>query len=216
MTTAAEPMAVDRADVRTIVGGGVKLGILTAVGVVAFALLARAMSGNTETLVLSLLVLAGGVVFGYLPALWTRPRSADGIAWCTLLGLLGAVAFTVLDVVLLRPLSVYHWTWDAIGGGSGFWYIPVWWMGSAFLAWLGGMVVAYAAQGGRRAGPALRQLGLRTKGVDAQAKEGCRPALLLQRGVDDQMGPAVRFGPRDLRLRGLPVHWLDQLPHCIR
>ena len=163
MTTAAEPMVVDRADVRTIVGGGVKLGILTAVGVVAFALLARAMSGNTETLVLSLLVLTGGVVFGYLPALWTRPRSADGIAWCTLLGLLGAVAFTVLDVVLLRPLSVYHWTWDAIGGGSGFWYIPVWWMGSAFLAWLGGMVVAYAAQGGRDPQPLVQ--GLQTGGI---------------------------------------------------
>lgn len=163
MTTAAEPMAVDRADVRTIVGGGVKLGILTAVGVVAFALLVRAMSGNTETLVLSLLVLTGGVVFGYLPALWTRPRSADGIAWCTLLGLLGAVAFTVLDVVLLRPLSVYHWTWDAIGGGSGFWYIPVWWMGSAFLAWLGGMVVAYAAQGGRDPQPLVQ--GVQTGGI---------------------------------------------------
>ena len=43
-------------------------------------------------------------------------------------------------------MKLYHWTWDAIGGGTGFWYIPVWWMGSAFLAWLGAMVTAYRAR----------------------------------------------------------------------
>lgn len=155
MTSATQTTSIDRADVRTIVGAGVRLGLVTTVGVVAFALVSRALSGMAETMVQSVLVFAGGVVFAYLPSVWIRPRSADGIAWATMVGLLGALVFTVLDVAALRPASVYHWTWDAIGGGSGFWYIPVWWMGSAFLAWLGGIVVAYAARGGRESNPLL-------------------------------------------------------------
>ena len=141
MTAAATPVS-ERYDVRTIVGGGIQLGVLTTVGVVVFALLSRVLTGTTEVIVQSLLVFAGGAVFAYLPSVRVRPRSADAIAWAAMLGLLGAVTFTVLDTAVLRPLDLYHWTWDEIGGGSGFWYIPVWWMGSAFLAWLGGMVAA--------------------------------------------------------------------------
>lgn len=139
MTFAAEPAGMERYDVRTIVGGGVILGAVTALGVAVFALISRSLAaGTTETVVQSLLVLAGAAVFSYLPAHWVRPRTADGIAWAALLGLLGAAAFTVIDTAVLRPLDLYHWTWDEIGGSSGFWYVPVWWMGSAFLAWLGG------------------------------------------------------------------------------
>jgi hypothetical protein len=139
---------MERTDVRTIVGGGIKLGLITAVGVAAFALLSRGMTGTTETLVQSALVLAGGLVFSYYPALQVHPRTADSIAWAALVGLLGALAFTVIDTAVLRPLDLYHWTWDEIGGGSGFWYIPVWWMGAALLAWLGSWVVAeHAARG---------------------------------------------------------------------
>lgn len=140
--TAAVSATTEQYDVRTIVGGGMQLGIVTTIGVAVFALLSRALSGTSETLVQSGLVLLGGIVFSYFPSVRVRPRSADAIAWASLLGLLGALTFTVLDTAILRPLDLYHWTWDEIGGGSGFWYIPVWWMGSAFLAWLGGMVSA--------------------------------------------------------------------------
>jgi hypothetical protein len=136
---------MERTDVRTIVGGGIKLGILMAVGVTAFALLSRVMTGLAETVVQSLLVLVGAALCSFLPALWVRPRSTDAIAWAALVGLLGALAFTVLDIVLLRPLALYHWTWDQIGGGSGFWYIPVWWILAALLAWLGGWIEALSA-----------------------------------------------------------------------
>jgi hypothetical protein len=151
---------VDRADVRTIVTGGILLGILTTIGVTVFALLSRALSGTTEVLVQTVLIVAGGIVWSYLPAVWIRPRSADGIAWASMVGLLGALAFTVLDTAILRPLNLYHWTWDAIGGGSGFWYIPVWWMGSALVAWLGGYVVALVAR--RNAEPAPVAVGVQT------------------------------------------------------
>lgn len=148
MTSAVEPL-VERADVRTIVGGGVVLGVLTALGVAVFSLGARALSGTAEVVVESAVVLVGGAIAGYLPAHWVRPRHVDGIAWAALIGLVGSLAFTVLDAVLLRPVGLYHWTWDAIGGGSGFWYIPVWWMGSATLAWLGAWVCSVLARGGR-------------------------------------------------------------------
>src|SRR5207247_2124134 len=36
----------------------------------------------------------------------------------------------------------YPWTWDAVGGGSTWWYLPMWWMLGTYLAWLGGMVWA--------------------------------------------------------------------------
>lgn len=137
MTSAAGPTAQVRADLGTIVGGGAKLGLMTTVGVVAFALLSRTLDGAVETGLQCLLILIGGLVFSYLPAIWVRPKDVDSIAWAALIGLLGALVFTVLDTAILRPVNLYHWSWDEIGGGSGFWYIPVWWMGSATLAWLG-------------------------------------------------------------------------------
>src|SRR3990172_1794464 len=145
MTSLAAPAVTSRTDVRTIVGGGIKLGIATAIGVVAFASLSRTLAGRAEVVVQSLLILAGGTVFSYAPSYWVRPRGVDAIAWAALMGLLGSVAFTIVDTVVLRPVDLYHWTWDAIGGGSGFWYVPVWWMGSCFLAWLGAWVHSLGA-----------------------------------------------------------------------
>jgi hypothetical protein len=150
MTAVVEPVG-ERYDVRTIVGSGVKLGVITALAVAVFALASRALAGTAETAVQFLLVFVGGALASYLPAVWVRPRSADAIAWAALVGLLGALVFTVLDTVLLRPLGFYHWTWDAIGGGSGFWYVPVWWMGAAVLAWLGSWIAALGF--GARAAP---------------------------------------------------------------
>jgi len=166
MTSAAGPSVAEHSDVRTIVGGGAKLGGITAVGVVVFALLSRMLSGSVEIIVQSVLVFAGVVVFAYVPAAWVRPRGVDGIGWTSLVGLLGSLCFTVVDTAVLRPVKLYHWTWDQIGGGSGFWYIPVWWMGSAFLAWLGGWVWTrsggenVAARAGQTAGIGIVLFGI--------------------------------------------------------
>lgn len=150
MTSVGETAGVDQSGWRSIVRAGVQVGVVTAVGVVAFVLASRGMVGTTETVVQSILVLAGGAVFAYLPSGLLRPYDAESIAWAAMIGLLGALVFTVIDTVLLRPLNLYHWTWDAIGGGSGFWYIPVWWMGSAVLAWLGAWVTALGNRGAGR------------------------------------------------------------------
>ena len=149
MTSAAGAAGAEHADARTIITGGIKLGILTAAGVAVFVLLSMAMTGTPEIVVQSLLVLVGGITFSFVPALWVQPRSTDGIAWTALVGLLGALTFTVFDTALLRPLDLYPWTWDMIGGGSGFWYIPVWWILAAVLAWLGGWNWAAAGRDGK-------------------------------------------------------------------
>ena len=146
MTSVGESTAVADSDWRTIVRAGVQLGVVTGVGVAVFALLSRGMVGTTEIIVQSVLILVGGAVFAYFPSMLLRPRDTDGIAWAAMIGLVGALVFTVIDTVLLRPINLYHWTWDAIGGGSGFWYIPVWWMGAVFLAWLGAWVVAASSR----------------------------------------------------------------------
>ena len=148
MTSAVQPADQVGYDVRTIVGSGIKLGIVTTVGVVVFALISRLIGGTVEVAVQSILVLLGGLVFSFLAATWMKPHDVDSIAWTSLVGLLGALTFTILDTAVLRPLNLYHWTWDQIGGGSGFWYIPVWWMGSATLAWLGAWIYSLASRGG--------------------------------------------------------------------
>jgi len=155
MTAAVEPALIERSDPRAIVGGGAILGVITAVGVVVFALASRPLEGVTEVVVQSLLVVVGGGVFAYFPSMRIQPRSVDSIAWAGLTGLMGALFFTVVDTAVLRPLDVYYWTWDAIGGGSGWWYVPVWWMGSATLAWLGGWVTANVADHGSVSIPAI-------------------------------------------------------------
>ncbi|MSR07342.1 MAG: hypothetical protein EXR93_09800 [Gemmatimonadetes bacterium] len=144
-----------RYDARTVVVGGIQIGAATAGGVVLFALLSRAMTGTAEAIVQSLLVLAGGALVTYWPAAIVRPREVDTIGWTSLLGYVGAVTFTIADIALLRPVHLYHWTWDAIGGGSGFWYLPIWWMGATFLAGVGATVYSYQPPG---AGPKAPRL----------------------------------------------------------
>ncbi len=146
MNSAAQVSDVDRSEVSLIVGSGLKIGVITTIGVAAFALVSRPLDGMVETVVQSIFILVGMAIFSYLPANFVRVRTIDGVGWAMLVGLLGALFFTVFDTVILRPVDLYHWTWDAIGGGSGFWYIPVLWMGSAFLAWLGAWVVATSSQ----------------------------------------------------------------------
>src|SRR5213079_3031949 len=108
----------------------------------------------------ALVVLAAAVVAAFFPAQWTAARGTEGIAGAAAVGLVGTVVFSAIDIVLLRPFQAYPWTWDAIGGGSTWWYLPIWWMLGTFLAWTGGIVSAARAARGetslvRAATPAL-------------------------------------------------------------
>lgn len=136
----------DRSDFRTVTVGGALVGLVTGIAVVLVVAASRtpagdAVRGGAEALV----VLAAGVVVAFWPAQWTAARGTEGIGGAAAVGLVGTVVFSAIDIVLLRPFKAYPWTWDAIGGGSTWWYLPVWWMLGTFLAWMGGIVTARQA-----------------------------------------------------------------------
>ena len=154
MSATATATASDRSDFRTVMVGGTQVGVLTAVAVVVFLLVSRQVTAVVPQRVLeALVVLATGLAVSFLPARLTQARHVEGIAGAAAIGLWGTVVFTVLDIVLLRPFKAYPWTWDAIGGGSTWWYLPIWWMLGTFLAWTGGIVSAKRAVRGETSLP---------------------------------------------------------------
>src|SRR6266480_5299940 len=101
----------------------------------------------------TIIVLAGGVAAAFLPGFFAASRTTQGVASAAAIGLWGTIVFMAIDIVVLRPMNhvvgTYPWTWDAVGGGSTWWYLPIWWMLGTFLAWMGGLVTAgRAARGG--------------------------------------------------------------------
>jgi hypothetical protein len=161
MSATAAPAASDRSDFRTVTLGGAKIGAGTALAVVLFLAASRlvpdvgALRGGVEALI----VLAAGVALSFLPAQFSAARQVEGIAGAAAIGLVGTIVFMAIDIALFRPLKAYPWTWDAIGGGSTWWYLPVWWMLGTFLAWMGGILTArQAARGGSDATLAQRAM----------------------------------------------------------
>jgi hypothetical protein len=133
----------DRSDFRNVLVSGTKVGVVTGITVVAYLVLIRFLPvGVARDAILSLLVLAAGVLVSLLPGEWAGARNTEGVAGAAAIGLWGSIAFMAIDVLLLRPFKAFPWTWDAIGGGSTWWYLPIWWMLGTFLAWMGGMLTA--------------------------------------------------------------------------
>ena len=160
MSATLAPTTMDRTDVRTVLTGGTKVGLGTAVAVVLYLVVSKHVpaGGSLRAGVEALLVLVAGTAVTFLPGRWCAARSVEGIAGAAGMGLWGAIVFSVVDIVLLRPLKAYPWTWDAVGGGSTWWYLPIWWMFATLLAWMGGILTAAAPEGSglaRTAAPAL-------------------------------------------------------------
>lgn len=142
MTTSAVAM-VDRSDFRTVMISGTKTGVVTGVAVVATLAITRFLpAGVPRDVTVSLVVLAALVLVSLLPGDWAVARNAEGVAGAAAIGLWGTVVFMAIDIVVLRPVKAYPWTWDAIGGGSTWWYLPIWWMLGTYLAWMGGLLTA--------------------------------------------------------------------------
>ena len=143
MTTSAAPAATDRSDFRTVMIAGAKTGALIALAVVVFLVVSRVLGpGPARAAGQTLVVLAAATAAAFLPAFWAAPRTTEGVAGSAAIGLWGTIVFSVIDIALFRPLRAYPWTWDAVGGGSTWWYLPMWWMLGTYLAWLGGLVWA--------------------------------------------------------------------------
>jgi hypothetical protein len=146
----------DQTDVPSIVRGALRLGLLEAVLVLLFSLVSRHLSGVLQT-VLEALILAGGIVAVIsLPGLWTRPRTIEGIAGAAGIGLAAAWVFLLVDVALLQPIGIYTHRWLDIGGGSNWWYHPIWWMVGTYMPWMGAYV--FAGQTASRGEPSVAGL----------------------------------------------------------
>ena len=147
MTAAATP---DRSEFRHVLLSGTRVGLVTGVAVIVYLFVARLLpQGIIAGLVESIIVLAAGVLVTFLPGSYAVARSTQGIASAAAIGLWGTVVFMAIDIILLRPFRAFPWTWDAVGGGSTWWYLPIWWMLGTLLAWLGALVMAgRVARGG--------------------------------------------------------------------
>jgi hypothetical protein len=150
MGSLAHPQAgYDTTEVPIIVRGALKLGVAEALIVAAIGLVSRYLDGPVE-IALEAVILAFGVLLVVgLPGIWTRARTIEGIAGAAGIGLGAAGVFLVLDLIFLQgdifhglTPSLYTNRWREIGGGSNWWYHPVWWMVGTYLPWLGGWILA--------------------------------------------------------------------------
>ena len=146
---------VDFTDVPHIARSGIKLGLFTSVAVLLFSLVYRLTGGAVEAVLGAVIVAVGIFVVTFLPGIWTNPRTIEGIAGAAGIGLVAAVTYMAVDVVLLQRIGTYTNRWRAIGGGSNWWYHPVWWMAGTYLPWMGAFILSnQAARGGASVGKA--------------------------------------------------------------
>jgi hypothetical protein len=156
MTSTAEARGeYDLTAVPWIVSGAVKLGLIEAVLVLLFSLVSRWLDGPIETILRGLIVLVGVTAVSMLPGLWTRPRTIEGIAGAAGIGLAATGVFLLVDVILLQNIGTYTNRWYQIGGGSNWWYHPVWWMAGTFVPWMGAWILANQTVKAGRASPAI-------------------------------------------------------------
>ena len=143
MTSTAElNRDYDLTGVPAIVAGSIKLGLLEGIAVLLFSLASRLLDGVVETIVCGIILIVGLAAVSMLPGLWTRPRTIEGIAGAAGIGLGATAVFLLVDVVLLQNIGTYTNRWYEIGGGSNWWYHPVWWMVGTFIPWMGAWLLA--------------------------------------------------------------------------
>ena len=150
MTSAVQNnTSADYTEVPFVVRSGVILGVLQSVLVFAFSFASRLLEGTPELIVRTIIVLAGIGATTLLPGIWTRARRIEGIAGAAGIGLMATAVFLLVDSLLLQHIGTYTNRWLAIGGGSNWWYHPVWWMVGTFLPWMGAFMIAnQAVRGG--------------------------------------------------------------------
>jgi hypothetical protein len=149
MTSVAQTSTTaDYTEVPFVVRSGVILGVIQSVLVLAFSLGSRFLDGTPELIVRSIIVLIGLAATTLLPGTWTRARRIEGIAGAAGIGLMATGVFLLIDSLILQRFGTYTNRWLAIGGGSNWWYHPVWWMVGTYLSWMGAWALANQADRG--------------------------------------------------------------------
>ncbi|HEY9384041.1 MAG TPA: hypothetical protein VIP80_11070 [Gemmatimonadales bacterium] len=160
MTSAvALDSAHDQTALPDILRAGVKLGLLQCVLIAAFGLLQPRIAGAVELVVCGAILFIGIAATIVLPGQWTRARTIEGIAGAAGIGFAAAIVFLIVDVVLFQPIHLYTNRWLEIGGGSNWWYHPVWWMVGTYLTWMGAWIQANQLARSGRASPVALVLG---------------------------------------------------------
>ena len=154
MTAPSHATAADQTELPTIVRASIKLGLIQTAIIVLIGVVTLVTEGPAEHIGMALLLLIGLAVSVGLPGIWTNARTIEGIAGAAGIGLAASAVFLLLDVSLLQgnilPFALWTNRWREIGGGSNWWYHPIWWMVDAYLAWMGAWFLANQAAKGQR------------------------------------------------------------------
>lgn len=143
MATAARlDSTSDATELPLVLRASVVLGVAQTVVVFLVSLVNRALEGTADHALTGVLVALGAAFTIFYPGLRTRPRTIEGIAGAAGIGLGATAAYLLLDVAILQPLHTYTNRWYEVGGGSNWWYHPVWWMVGTYLSWMGGWILA--------------------------------------------------------------------------
>lgn len=137
--------ASENLDLARVVRSALVLGAIQAVCVFIVSLVNRSLEGTIDSALTGVVVAIGAAATIFLPAIWLRVRTIDGIGAAAGIGLGAAFTFMLIDVVALQPFGVYTNRWHEVGGGSNWWYHPVWWMLGAYLSWMGAWTLANRA-----------------------------------------------------------------------
>lgn len=149
----AHATGADHTDLPYVLRAAVKLGILESIAVLVIGSVSKYLDGPAEVGLLAVLVTVAVLLVTLLPGLWTRAATIEGIAGAAGIGLGATVVFMIVDVAAFQPFGLYTNRWLEIGGGSNWWYHPVWWMLGTYLPWLGAWILA--AQAGKGGQPSL-------------------------------------------------------------
>ena len=149
----------DQTDLPHVVRSAVRLGLLYSVLVAIFAILQVRLEGVAELVVCGIILVIGIAALIVLPGQWTKARTIEGIAGAAGIGLASVFVFLIVDVTLFQPLHLYTNRWLEIGGGSNWWYHPVWWMVGTYVTWMGAWIQAHQAAKSGSASPVALVLG---------------------------------------------------------
>jgi hypothetical protein len=152
MSAAVHPGThADQTELPHLLRAAVRLGTLESLAVLVIGLVSKYLDGPLEQILLLVLVTGAVLAVTFLPGLWTRAATVEGISGAAGIGLAATVVFLVVDVALFQPFGLYTHRWRDIGGGSNWWYHPVWWMVGTYLPWLGAWILANQSARGRTA-----------------------------------------------------------------
>lgn len=160
MTAPSHATIADQTELPLILRASLKLGLIQTAIIILIGVVSRMFDGSVEAAGMGILLLIGLAVSAGLPGVWTNARTVEGISGAAGIGLAAAAVFMVLDLALLQgnlfPFALWTNRWRDVGGGSNWWYHPIWWMVNAYLAWMGAWVLANQAVKGQR--PSLGML----------------------------------------------------------